>query len=124
MAHRPGLVRQRLRSRGLPVGRHLLEEADLRPMITVSFNAFLSLRPKLDRMGTPCPQSELSLADGTTVLDLTQGVGLDPDEVEAAFVNGRVLPKDTVLKDGDRVALVPPGIPGPHRYLLGISGSR
>ena len=70
-------------------------------MITVSFNAFLSLRPKLDRMGTPCPQSELSLADGTTVLDLTQGVGLDPDEVEAAFVNGRVLPKDTVLKDGD-----------------------
>ena len=92
-------------------------------MITISFNAFLSLRSKLHQKGIPCPQAELALPIGTTVLGLTQNVGLDPDDVEAAFVNGRVMPKDTALKDGDRVALVPPGTPGPHRWLLGIAKS-
>ncbi len=90
-------------------------------MITISFSAFLSLRSKLREQGTGSSRPELSVADGATVLDLIHKVGLDPEDVEAAFVNGRVLPKDTVLKEGDRVALVPPGIPGPHRYLLGIA---
>ena len=93
-------------------------------MITISFTAFLSLRPKLRQQEIGSSRAELSVADDATVLDAIQRVGLDPDDVEAAFVNGRVMPKDTVLKDGDRVALVPPGTPGPHRYLLGISGPR
>ena len=93
-------------------------------MITISFTAFLSLRPKLRQQEIGSSRADLSVADDATVLDLIQRVGLDPDDVEAAFVNGRVMPKDTVLKDGDRVALVPPGTPGPHRYLLGISGPR
>lgn len=101
-----------------------VEGTCLRSMTTISFNAFLSLRSKLEQNGTPFPQSELAVDDGTTVLDLARRVGLDPADVEAAFVNGRVMPKHTVLKDGDRVALVPPGTPGPHRYLLGISGAR
>ena len=90
-------------------------------MITISFSAILSLRSKLEGQVAGSGRSDLSLADGVTALDLIAEVGLDPADVEAAFVNGKVLPKDTVLRDGDRVSLVPPGTPGPHRYLLGIS---
>ena len=90
-------------------------------MITIAFNAFLALRSALDRVGVACPQAGLTVPEGTTVVDLIRRVRLAPADVEAAFVNSRVVPKDTPLKDGDRVALVPPGTPGPHRYLLGIA---
>lgn len=56
--------------------------------------------------------------DGVTLLRL-----LDvPDEaVECLFVNHFAIgPADAVVRPGDRVALVPPGVPGPHRYSLGI----
>jgi molybdopterin converting factor small subunit len=41
-------------------------------------------------------------------------------DVEVVFVNGRVQPIDTVLRDQDRVAFVPHGTPGPYRVLLGF----
>ena len=41
-------------------------------------------------------------------------------EVEAAFVNGVVVPFEQVLEDKDRVALVPPGTPGPYRVMLAM----
>ena len=47
-------------------------------------------------------------------------LGLERRDVEAVFVNGKVVPASSVLRDGDRVAFVPPGLPGPHRYLLGL----
>ncbi|NLH83024.1 MAG: MoaD/ThiS family protein [Phyllobacteriaceae bacterium] len=56
--------------------------------------------------------------DGVTLLRL-----LDvPDEaVECLFVNHHAIgPADAVVRPGDRVAVVPPGVPGPHRYSLGI----
>lgn len=45
-----------------------------------------------------------------------------PDEaVECFFVNHLAIGVErAVVKPGDRVALVPPGVPGPHRYSLGI----
>jgi sulfur carrier protein ThiS len=56
------------------------------------------------------------------VEDLLAQMDLSPGDVEAVFVNGLVRPVDTVLTDGDRVALVPPGSPGPYRLLLGMVG--
>jgi hypothetical protein len=44
-------------------------------------------------------------------------------DVEALIVNRRTVPVDgSILRPGDRVALVPPGVPGPHRVLLGLRG--
>ncbi|MDR3493540.1 MAG: hypothetical protein P4L82_02965 [Ancalomicrobiaceae bacterium] len=45
-----------------------------------------------------------------------------PDEaVESLMVNHRAVGVDgTTIHPGDRVALVPPGVPGPHRFCLGI----
>ena len=41
--------------------------------------------------------------------------------VEVIFVNRRAIAADcAVIRPGDRVALVQPGVPGPHRVLLGF----
>lgn len=44
-----------------------------------------------------------------------------PEDVEVIFVNFTAFPVDrVVIHPGDRVALAPPGIPGPYRVLLGF----
>ncbi|MGQ9533561.1 MAG: MoaD/ThiS family protein [Desulfotomaculales bacterium] len=49
---------------------------------------------------------------------------IEPAQVEAVFVNGVVRRPDAVIHPRDRVALVPPGTPGPYRVLLGIWSGR
>ncbi len=46
---------------------------------------------------------------------------IEKEQVEIIFVNGKAfLPSDARIQSGDRVALVPPGTPGPYRVLLGF----
>ena len=90
-------------------------------MVTVTFSAFSFLQQKLRAHIPSCYNLPRQLENGATVRTLVLGLGLELGDVEAAFVNGRTRPLDTVLRDGDRVGLVPPGTPGPHRFLLGIS---
>jgi sulfur carrier protein ThiS len=90
-------------------------------MVTITFSAFLSLQPKLAAKQIDCKSARTEVAEGTTVADLIARCGLAPHEVEAVFLNGRVVSRDRELHDGDRVALVPPGTPGPHRFLLGVA---
>lgn len=48
-------------------------------------------------------------------------LGLAEDMVEVIFVNGKAYtPPLAALTGGDRVALAPPGVPGPYRVLLGF----
>lgn len=47
------------------------------------------------------------LADGQTVEDLVQAAGVDKTKLKTAFVNGRVVAFDTVLKPEDQVGLAP-----------------
>ncbi len=55
---------------------------------------------------------------GTQLLAL---LGIPEDMVEVVFVNGKaVTPALAVVAGGDRVALAPPGVPGPYRVLLGF----
>jgi len=89
-------------------------------MPTISFNAFSFLQKKLKTQNRPYSNASVEIADGDTVADLIQFVGLGQNDVEAVFVNGLVQPIDTLLQEGDRVAMVPPGTPGPYRVLLGI----
>ena len=55
---------------------------------------------------------------GTELLDL---LDIAPQKVEVMFVNRKAFAADmATIRPGDRVALVPPGVPGPHRFLLGF----
>lgn len=93
-------------------------------MQSVSVNAFSFLQKKLAAKGQGCSNIQVPLHPDMCVIDIVTSLGLDISDVEGAFVNGLVQPFDTVLHDGDRVALVPPGTPGPYRYLLGIRGEQ
>ena len=90
-------------------------------MITITFNAFSFLRPQLVARGIGCSNAKLDIVDGTTLRELISRFGLTEQVIEVVFLNGRVISGDRILRDGDRVALVPHGgTPGPYRVLLGI----
>ena len=55
--------------------------------------------------------TELDLPEGATVADVMARLGVPDEEVFTAVVNREMVPEDTVLRDGDRLDLVPP-IPG------------
>jgi len=90
-------------------------------MITITFNAFSSLRPKLRSNNIAYANARLEIPEERTVRELITMLGLKPEEVEGVFVNHRIVSLDSVLHHNDRVALLPPGTPGPYRVLLGIA---
>ncbi|MBE0496101.1 MAG: MoaD/ThiS family protein [Campylobacterales bacterium] len=82
--------------------------------------AFSLLRPHLKRQGIGYLGEPFTCKDGITLKELIATLGFGEKEVEGAFVNHLVVPKTTVLKEGDKVALIPPGTPGSYRLILGI----
>lgn len=58
--------------------------------------------------------------EGCPALDLAIALELDPSTIEGAFVNGTVYDVGHLVLPGDRVAFVPHGTPGPHRFFLGL----
>lgn len=89
-------------------------------MARICFKAFSFLQSELKSAGLESFNECMEISDGWNVEEVISHLGLDKSHVEAAFVNGRVAPFSTPLNDGDRLALVPPGTPGPYRVLLGI----
>ncbi len=89
-------------------------------MPKIIFNAFSFLQKKLKDMQVPCSDASMIINRETRAEDLIAQVGLAPEDVEAVFINGKVSSFDTILQDNDRVALIPPGTPGPYRVLLGF----
>jgi hypothetical protein len=90
------------------------------PADTVDVVGFMDLAGLFRARGWASPH-RMALAapiDGRALLRL-----LDVPEaaVECLFVNHHAVgvPR-ALISPGDRVALVPPGVPGPHRYSLGI----
>ena len=59
-------------------------------------------------------------ADGLTGEELARALELPLEMVEAVVVNRKVYGLEHRVRPGDRVAFVPRGIPGPHRFTLGI----
>ena len=53
----------------------------------------------------------MRLKDNCTPQKLIKDLGYEKKEVEFVFVNGKVSPFETPLKNGNRVTIVPPGIP-------------
>jgi len=86
----------------------------------IVLNAFSFLREKLKQKGIPYIDSRWEIEDKTSVDGLIDSLGLEQKDVEAVFVNHTVVPKKTLLYEGDRVALLPPGTPGSYRLLSGL----
>lgn len=90
-------------------------------MIKLEIRAFGKLQSFFLAKGWDIPlQKELSAP--LTAAALRDYLELPPGDVEVVFVNRQVRPLHTLLKDGDRVAFVPPGIPSIHRFNLGFYG--
>ena len=89
-------------------------------MATITFNAFSFLQKKLKDRGIEYSNAAMEVGPGTTPNDLLKTMALNRDDVEVAFINGKVAPFNTIIQDGDRVALIPPGTPGPYRVHLGF----
>jgi hypothetical protein len=58
--------------------------------------------------------------EGVVARDLARALDLPLDLIEGVFCNGKVCGPSHVLVPGDRVAFVPKGTPGPHRFALGL----
>ena len=64
---------------------------------------------------------ELQLpSEGKSALAIAQELELPIDIIEAVFCNNTVYSLDHRVMPGDRIAFVPHGTPGPHRFCLGI----
>ena len=86
---------------------------------TVEVRGFSFLWELFRRRGWPNPL-RWPWREPAPATALLAALKIEPAQVEAVFVNGVVRRPDAVIHPGDRVALVPPGTPGPYRVLLGI----
>jgi len=57
---------------------------------------------------------------GCSGFDLAGQLDLPLDKIEGIFINHRAHALDGLVHSGDQVAFIPTGVPGPHRYALGI----
>jgi len=58
--------------------------------------------------------------EGRTAEEIAIELDLPLDKIEGVFVNHLVFNLDKIVMPGDKVAFVPTGVPGPHRFMLGI----
>lgn len=93
-------------------------------LINIVYSAFSFLQARLNLSPDKCHNIQKAMPAESTVFDLVASVGLGEEDVEAAFINGKVRPFSTQLQEGDRIALLPPGTPGPYRLILGIKNSK
>ncbi|MBU1698028.1 MAG: MoaD/ThiS family protein [Proteobacteria bacterium] len=93
-------------------------------MPVITFNAFSFLQKKLKEKQVGYSNVTMTLKPGIRAKDLIRQVQLESEDVEVVFINGKVAPFDTIIQDKDRVALIPPGTPGPYRVLLGFKNKQ
>ncbi len=87
---------------------------------TVEVVGFMDLAGLFRARGWTSPH-RLPLAGPIDGFELLVRLDVSFDAVESLFVNHKAIGlADAVIRPGDRVALVPPGVPGPHRFCLGI----
>ena len=93
-------------------------------MPVITFNAFSFLQKKLKEKQIEYSNVIMNLDEKISAEELVRKVQLEQEDVEVVFINGKVASFDTILKDNDRVALIPPGTPGPYRVLLGFKNKK
>jgi len=91
---------------------------------TIELHAFMGLADVFrERQWTnPWPFPLDEEASGAALLAM---LDIPLEGVEVMFINRKAIATDcAVIHPGDRVALVPPGVPGPHRFLLGFKNKQ
>ncbi|WP_428565482.1 MAG: MoaD/ThiS family protein [Solidesulfovibrio sp. DCME] len=87
---------------------------------TVEIRAFMGLSDFFKENNWPNPKV-CPVAGEITGCELLALLGIAEEMVEVIFVNGKAtVPSNATVHGGDRVALAPPGVPGPYRVLLGF----
>jgi hypothetical protein len=87
---------------------------------TIEVRAYMDLAALFRERNWPSPL-EIEIQGAMTGVQLLALLDIPPERVEVVFVNGKAFnPPMAVVTGGDRVALVPPGVPGPYRALLGF----
>lgn len=87
---------------------------------SIELHAFMGLADLFRQREWPNP-CDFPLAGETSGADLLVELDIPREGVEVMFINRKAIATDSaVVHPGDRVALVPPGVPGPHRFLLGF----
>ncbi len=87
---------------------------------TIEVRAYMDLAALFRERNWPSPL-EIDIQGAMTGVQLLALLDIPPERVEVVFVNGKAFnPPMAVVTGGDRVALVPPGVPGPYRALLGF----
>lgn len=93
-------------------------------MPVITFNAFSFLQKRLKEKHIKYSNVTLTVDKGTRAMDLFKRLKLEPEDIEVVFINGKVAPFNTIIQDNDRVALIPPGTPGPYRVMLGFKNKK
>ena len=81
---------------------------------------FSVLRAEREARGLPGIAEVDVAAEGANARDIAVHLGLSPDTIEGVFVNHKLYALDRHVLPGDRIAFVPYGTPGPHRFYLGL----
>lgn len=90
------------------------------PQDAIELRAFMGLADLFRQRGWTMPMP-VRVHPCTTGPELLRQLDIAPEQVEVVFVNGKAVSPDlAVVSGGDRVALAPPGVPGPYRVLLGF----
>ena len=87
---------------------------------SVTVRLFGGLHTLYRERGLPTTVSVDVPAEGVSGRDLAVVLDLPLDMIEGVFCNRVVRAIDHVVMPGDRVAFVPKGTPGPHRFFLGL----
>lgn len=87
------------------------------PVTVRMFGALHTLRRE---RGLPTVVEAEVPEDGMSARDLARQLDLPVERIEGVFVNRIVYGLDHPVRPGDRVAFVPEGTPGPHRFFLGL----
>ncbi|MDO7788521.1 MoaD/ThiS family protein [Desulforamulus aquiferis] len=88
-------------------------------MGAIELRCFSKLQSVMAEKGFKFPEM-YEVGESITGVELIHKLEITPEQVEAIMINGKVQSLETVIKSGDRVALIPPGTPGPYRVILGL----
>lgn len=58
--------------------------------------------------------------EGRNGFEVAEMLGLPLARIEGVFCNHKAYGLDRILRPGDEIAFIPTGVPGPHRFTLGI----
>lgn len=89
-------------------------------MPNIELRAFTDLQKVFKERGWPIPMQVEVPTDGITGIDLVKQLDINAENIEAMFINGTSYSLRHIVKPGDRVALVPPGIPSIYRIHFGF----